>query len=642
MNAEAQASGPALDRTSLPALEAKTDPTVAIPKGRQAKDLESKPRTSPAAVVATISPAVFFPEREPWSIASGYGPHSLDRAFKANLAKLTFGLSPAVMAEQTFDWLVHFAFSPGKQLELAEKSFRKSVRFCLYATESFAKPGVPPCISPLPNDRRFVGEAWQRWPYNLIYQSFLLTQQFWHSATTGVDGVSQRNERSLSFTTRQVLDVYSPSNLILTNPEVLEVTATQGGRNLLTGLQNLIEDCQRTIAGKPPVGAEQFVVGQNVAITPGKVVYQNHLFELIQYAPSTKQVYSEPVLIVPSWILKYYILDLSQSNSLVKYLVDQGHTVFMISWRNPTSEDRELGMDDYRRLGVMAALDVISEIQPGRKVHAAGYCLGGTMLLIAAAAMGRDADDRLASMTLFAAQGDFTEAGELLLFINESQISYLENMMWDRGYLETYEMSGAFQILRSNDLIWSRNLREYLLGGRQPMNDLMAWNADTTRLPYRMHSEYLRQLFLNNDLAEGRYRVEGRPISIADIQVPSFAVGTVADHVAPWRSVYKVNLVLPNELTFVLTSGGHNAGIVSEPGHRGRTYQIRTRHPGERYVDPETWQAETPVRQGSWWPEWHAWLDRHSTGRVSPSPMGVPETEYAPRRDAPGLYVRQS
>jgi hypothetical protein len=296
MNAEAQASVPALDRTSLPALEAKTDPTVAIPKGRQAKDSESKPRTSPEAVViATIPPPAVLPEREPWSIASGYGPHSLDRAFKANLAKLTFGLSPAVMAEQTFDWMVHFAFSPGKQLELAEKSFRKSVRFCLYATESFAKPGIPPCISPLPNDRRFVGEAWQRWPYNLIYQSFLLTQQLWHSATTGVDGVSPRNERSLSFTTRQVLDVFSPSNLILTNPEVLEVTATQGGRNLLTGLQNLIEDCQRTIAGKPPLGAEQFVVGQNVAITPGKVVYQNHMFELIQYAPSTKHVYSEPV-----------------------------------------------------------------------------------------------------------------------------------------------------------------------------------------------------------------------------------------------------------------------------------------------------------------------------------------------------------
>ena len=638
MNQLAGEANPALERTTVPALQAIYNPTVAATKGRQTKASESKPRTS-AVAISTVSPQS-FPEREPWSIARGYGPHSLDRAFKANLAKLTLGLSPAVMAEQTFDWMVHFAISPGKQLEIMEDWFRSTVRLGLLSNESFVKPSIPPCL-PSPNDKRFVGEAWQHWPYNLIYQSFLLAQQLWHSATTGVDGVSQRNERSLSFTTRQVLDIFSPSNFILTNPEVLEVTATQAGRNLFTGFQNFVEDLQRTMAGKSPVGADQFVVGDSVAITPGQIVYENRLFELIQYAPSTERVYAEPVLIVPAWIMKYYILDLSQNNSLVKYLVDQGHTVFIISWKNPTSDDRELGMDDYRRLGVMEALNAISAIVPGRKVHTAGYCLGGTMLLIAAAAMSRDKDDRLASITLFAAQGDFTEAGELLLFINESQIAYLENMMWDRGYLETYEMSGAFNILRSNDLIYSRVVREYFLGRRQPLNDLMAWNADTTRLPYRMHSEYLRRLFLNNDLAEGRYRVEDRPISVADIQVPCFAVGTVADHVAPWRSVYKINLVLPNDITFVLTSGGHNTGIVSEPGHRGRTYQIRTRLAGESYVDPETWQAETPVQQGSWWPEWHAWLDRRSTGKASPPPMGAPDKGYAPRRDAPGLYVRQ-
>jgi polyhydroxyalkanoate synthase len=371
------------------------------------------------------------------------------------------------------------------------------------------------------------------------------------------------------------------------------------------------------------------------------VVFQNRLIELIQYSPTTEQVYGEPVLIVPAWIMKYYILDLSPQNSLVKYLVERGHTVFMISWKNPTSEDRDLGLDDYRRLGVMAALDAVSAIVPDRKIHAAGYCLGGTMLLIAAAAMARDGDDRLASTTLFAAQADFTEAGELMLFINESQISYLENMMWDRGYLDTIQMAGAFQILRSNDLVWSRYVREYLLGGRQPMNDLMAWNADATRMPYRMHSEYLQRLFLKNDFAEGRFEVEGRPVWITDIRLPSFVVSTMTDHVAPWRSVYKVNLVVPNELTFVLTSGGHNAGIVSEPGHPNRSYQIRTQRADERYVDPDTWQAETPVLQGSWWPEWEAWLARHSTGRVKPPSTGAPEKGYAVRRDAPGYYVRQ-
>jgi polyhydroxyalkanoate synthase len=493
----------------------------------------------------------------------------------------------------------------------------------------------------LPQDKRFGGEAWQRWPYNLIYQSFLLTQQWWHSATTDVDGLSQRHEQALSFTVRQGLDVLSPSNFLWTNPEVAQATLAEGGRNLVRGLHNLVEDWQRAIGGKPPVGAENFVVGQNVAVTPGKVVFQNRLIELIQYAPATGEVQAEPVLIVPAWIMKYYILDLSPQNSLVRYLVERGHTVFMISWKNPGSQDRDLGLDDYRRLGVMAALDAVSAIVPGAKVHAAGYCLGGTLLLIAAAAMDRDDDDRLASMTLLAAQGDFTEAGELMLFINESQISWIENMMWQRGYLDTYQMAGAFQILRSNDLVWSRMIREYLLGGRQPMNDLMAWNADATRMPYRMHSEYLRRLFLNNDLAEGRLEVGGHPVSALDIKIPTFAVGTVWDHVAPWRSVYKLHLIPDNELTFVLASGGHNVGIVSEPGHSGHTYKIRTRAVGAHYVDPETWQAETPVRQGSWWPEWQAWLAGHSTGKAPPPAIGAPERGYAPLRDAPGLYVRE-
>jgi len=579
---------------------------------------------------------------DPRPLTGEYTYESLDRAFKANLARLTLGLSPAVLAEQTFDWLAHLAISPGKQLQLIEKGFHKSARLASYAAQSALNPDVAPCIAPLPQDRRFEGATWQRWPHNLLYQSFLLTQQWWHNATTAVDGLSARNEERLSFTARQLLDIYSPSNFPWTNPEVMRATLEQGGQNLLRGFQNFIEDWRRAVGGKPPPGAEEYVVGEKVAVTPGKVVFRNRLIELIQYAPATEQVHAEPVLIVPAPIMKYYILDLSPPNSLVKYLIEHGHTVFMISWKNPTAEDRGLGMEDYRRLGIMAALEAIAAIAPDRKVHAAGYCLGGTLLMIAAATMGRDGDERLASMTLFAAQGDFTDAGELMLFITESQISYLENMMWDSGYLDTYQMSGAFQILRSNDLIWSRLVREYLLGRPQPMNDLMAWNADATRLPYRMHSEYLRRLFLNNDFAEGRYEVEGRPVSFTDVRIPSFVVGTSADHVAPWRSVYKVHLVLADELTFVLASGGHNAGIVSEPGHAGRTYQIRTRAPGEHYLDPQSWQAETVIHQGSWWPEWESWLARHSTTRVPPPSMGAAAKGYPPRQDAPGSYVREA
>ena len=623
-------------------------PVGNVAKPTRAAKAEQTVQTPPtrASELGAVSPASVSPASVPIStdLRSRDDHHmylSIDHAFKANLARLTFGLSPAVLAEEAFDWLAHLAISPGKQLQLTENAFREATRFAIYAAQSVANPGTPPCVSALPQDRRFRGEAWQRWPYNLIYQSFLLTQDWWHKATTEIDGVSQRHEEGLSFTARQILDYMSPSNFVWTNPEIAQATATQGGLNLVQGCQNLIEDWQRVTSGRPPVGAEQFIVGQNVAVTPGKVVFQNRLIELIQYSPVTDQVYAEPVLIVPAWIMKYYILDLSPQNSLVKYLIEHGHTVFMISWKNPTSEDRDLGMDEYRRLGIMAALDAVSAIVPGRKIHTAGYCLGGTLLLIAAAAMRRDGDDRLGSITLFAAQADFTDAGELTLFINDSQISFLENMMWDSGYLDTYQMAGAFQILRSNDLIWSRVMREYLLGGRQPMNDLMAWNADLTRMPYRMHSEYLRRLFLHNDLVEGRFEVEGCPVSVMDIRAPGFAVGTVADHVAPWRSVYKLNLLPSNELTFVLTSGGHNAGIVSEVGHPGRKYQIRTKAAGERYLDPATWQAETPVHQGSWWPEWETWLVGKSTEKVAPPPMGAPEKGYGVRRDAPGFYVRQ-
>jgi polyhydroxyalkanoate synthase subunit PhaC len=253
--------------------------------------------------------------------------------------------------------------------------------------------------------------------------------------------------------------------------------------------------------------------------------------------------------------------------------------------------------------------------------------------------MARDSDDRLATVTLFASQVDFEEPGELSLFIDESQVTFLEDMMWDRGYLDTKQMAGAFQLLRSNDLIWSYRLHNYLLGQRQPMNDLMAWNADATRMPYRMHSEYLRQLFLNNDLAEGRYRVDGRFIALTDIRPPIFSVGTVTDHVAPWRSAYKVHILTDTEVTFLLTSGGHNAGIVSPPGHPRRNYQVATRSHGTRYMDPDTWLATAPRYEGSWWPAWQAWLAVRSEERVAPPAMGAAEKGYSVLGDAPGNYV---
>jgi polyhydroxyalkanoate synthase len=473
-------------------------------------------------------------------------------------------------------------------------------------------------------------------------QSFLLAQQWWANATTGVPALSERRKDIMNFVVRQFLDVMSPSNSLVTNPEVLDATVRERGQNLLRGYENWKDDWRRLVAGREAAGMDRFRPGRDVAITPGKVVFRNHLMELIQYTPSTSQVYAEPVLIVPAWIMKYYILDLSPHNSLVKFLVDKGHTVFMISWRNPTGDDRDLGMDDYRRLGIMAALDVIGAIQPKRRVHSVGYCLGGTLLAIATAAMARNGDRRLKTMTLLAAQTDFSEAGELMLFITEEQVSFLEAMMWDRGVLDTQQMAGAFQLLRSNDLIWSRIVRDYMLGKRRPPNDLMAWNADQTRMPYRMHSEYLRSLLLNNELATGRYYVDEKPIAINDIRIPIFSVASVTDHVAPWKSVYRINLLANSqEVTFLLTTGGHNAGIVSEPGHRGRSFKIATRRGGREYVDPETWQEQTPSVRGSWWPTWQNWLAEHSGNPTELPGLGAAEAGYPPLDDAPGTYVFQ-
>jgi polyhydroxyalkanoate synthase len=337
--------------------------------------------------------------------------------------------------------------------------------------------------------------------------------------------------------------------------------------------------------------------------------------------------------------MKYYILDLSPRNSLIRYLVDQGHTVFAISWRNPGWELRETSLDDYRTKGMLAALDAIRAICGETRVHACGYCLGGTLLAIAAAAMARDGDDRLSSLTLLTAQTDFTEAGELQLFVSESQLAFLEDLTSVQGYLDSRQMAGAFQMLRANDRIWSRMVQSYLLGRPEMETDLMAWNADGTRLPARMHGEYLRRLFLDDDLSEGRFQVMGRPVSISDIRVPIFAVATEKDHVSPWRSVYKINLLNEGDVTFVLASGGHNAGIVSEPGHPHHSFRMGHRPAGQRYVGPAEWATLAERHEGSWWPEWRRWLGEHSGAAMEPPRLGAPGAGYPVLGDAPGQYV---
>jgi polyhydroxyalkanoate synthase subunit PhaC len=569
--------------------------------------------------------------------------YQADRAFHAMLARLTGGISPVALSLAYIDWASHLAAAPQQQMQIAQDAWRSAGQFVEAALHYFSPSQRPwSLIKPQPQDRRFIKPEWEIPPFNLLAQAFLLKEQWWQTATTGIRGVAPQNEAIVEFSVRQVLDMLAPSNFAATNPEVLQHAFRSGGENFVFGWQNWYSDWIGLMAaGRRPVGDQDFVVGKNVATSRGKVVFRNELIELIQYYPTTGKVHPEPILIVPAWIMKYYILDLSPENSLVKYLTGEGFTVFMISWRNPGAGDRDIALDDYRTLGVEAALATIGSIVPRRQIHALGYCLGGTLLSIAAAAMARDGDDRLKSITLLAAQTDFTEAGELTLFINESQVAFLEDMMWERGVLDTTQMAGAFQLLRPNDLIWSKLTRDYLMGERAPPSDLMAWNADATRLPYRMHSEYLRKLFLNNDLAEGRYLVDGKPISLSDIHAPMFVVGTVRDHVAPWRSTYKIHYQVDADVTYLLTSGGHNAGIVAPPSEPRHSYQIKTKAMDTPYIGPDEWLKAATHVEGSWWLEWTKWLAAQSGEPCDPPRMGIEHADGLSLPNAPGDYLHQ-
>lgn len=590
---------------------------------------------TPAPSAPCIAPSEPIAEDAPFRI--------VDRIWSARRGRFTGGMSPAALALSFIDWSIHLANAPGKQMELAVKAGEAASRFATFALAAAVNRDSGSPVEAAPGDNRFDAEEWGKPPFNLWAQGFLLGQQWWREVTTSVPGVTPHHEDMVSFTVRQILDTVSPSNNPMTNPEVIGRTATTAGMNFVQGFNNWLEDVTRLADGRLPVGAEEFVVGHDVAVTPGKVVFRNDLIEVIQYAPTTETVRAEPVLIVPAWIMKYYILDLSPHDSLIRYLVGRGHTVFCISWRNPTAEDRNLGIDDYRRLGIMAAVDAVSAIRPGHRIHATGYCLGGTLLSIAAASMGCRGDDRLASVTLLAAQTDFSEPGELALFIDHSQMHYLESMMWTRGYLSADQMAGAFQLLRTNDLVWSRRIREYLMGERTPMIDLMAWNADATRMPYRMHAEYLQKLYLDNELAAGRFMVEGRPAALQNIRVPLFVVGAERDHVAPWKSVYKVHYLTSSEVTFALASGGHNAGIISEPGRANRRYRVAVKLTGAPCRTPEQWAEQATPREGSWWEAWAEWLATHSSVDPLSAPLvpGAPEQGYPALADAPGTYVHQ-
>ena len=596
--------------------------------------LETPPSAVDTVVAATSKARAAEAANAPRAGGAPDPAHALDSTARAIGARFTAGLSPISLGLALADWGWHLATAPGTAARLA----------------SAAQTGLAGALTATPEataaafavDPRFRDAGWMQWPYSLFASVHLARQAWWDEALQ-VRGVERHHRDVVRLFARQWLDMQSPNNWLWSNPQVQEKTVATHGANLVQGAKHMIDDWRRE-HGLAPLDAVEprYRPGVDVACTPGEVVDRNHLVELIEYAPQTRRVQREPILIVPSWIMKYYVLDLSPHNSLVRYLVGAGHTVYMLSWRNPDEGDALLEMDDYLQLGVLAALAEITRRSPGASINAMGYCLGGTLLAIAAAALARPGGVRgsaqiapLASLSLLAAQVDFREPGDLGILTDDAQVEMLEAMMAERGFLTGRQMAGSFQFLRSRELIWSTRMREYLLGERNAPNDLMAWNADTTRLPAVMHSQYLRSMYLRNDLAEGRYEVEGRPVSVSDVRVPAFVVGTVQDHVSPWRSVYKLHRLLGGDLSFVLTSGGHNAGIVSEPGHPRRHFQMHLTRAGDPAMTPEAWQAQAERHEGSWWPAWHAWLVALSSGEVAAPRLDAKRSLGA----APGTYV---
>ena len=494
-----------------------------------------------------------------------------------------------------------------------------------------------PVIQADPKDKRFKDDAWkENEVFDFIKQSYLLSARYVNDVVSHVDGLDTKTAQKVDFYSRQFVDAMSPSNFLMTNPEVLRKTVETGGENLLRGLNNLLSDLERG-RGKLTVkmtDTDAFKMGENIAISPGKVVYQNDLMQLIQYSPTTDTVLKRPLLIGPPWINKFYILDLRPRNSLVRWAVSQGHTVFMISWVNPDERLSEKRFEDYMTEGYLAALDAIERATGEREVNAIGYCLGGTLLACTLAFMAAHGDDRIKSATFFVTMTDFQEAGELGVFIDEEQLRQLEEKMEKRGYLDGAEMAATFNMLRANDLIWSFVVNNYLMGNEAFPFDLLYWNSDSTRMPAAMHSFYLRRMYQENLLCkQGGITLADTPIDLALVKVPAYFLSTREDHIAPWKSTYRGTQLLGGPNRFVLAASGHIAGVVNPPEGGKYSHWINP----TLESDPETWLAGATEIAGSWWPDWQRWITALDDTRV---PARVPGEGALPTlEDAPGRYV---
>ncbi len=489
-----------------------------------------------------------------------------------------------------------------------------------------------------PKDRRFKDDAWrENEVFDFIKQSYLLSARFCQSLAGSAEGMTPKAAQKVDFYTRQFVDAMSPSNFVLTNPEVLRKTAETGGENLLKGLSHLLADLER---GKGQLRISmtddsKFKVGENIAVSPGKVVFQNDLMQLIQYSPATKDVLKRPLLIFPPWINKFYILDLRPKNSFVRWAVEQGHTVFMVSWVNPDTHLAQKGFDDYMTEGVFAALDAVEAATGEREVNAIGYCLGGTLLSTTLAYMAAKKIDRIKTATFFVTMTDFEEAGELGVFIDEEQLKGLEEKMAKRGFLEGSDMASTFNMLRANDLIWSFVVNNYLMGQEPFPFDLLYWNDDSTRMPAKMHSFYLRRMYQANDLVKpGAITLLGQKIDLRKIKLPTYLISTREDHIAPWKSTYRATQIYTGPVRFVLAASGHIAGVVNPPDSGKYSHWVNEKLP----PTPDEWLAGATELSGSWWPDWQRWVSALAPEKVPARQPG--DGKLKPLENAPGSFVQ--
>ena len=543
-------------------------------------------------------------------------------------------LDPLNLGNAFLEMTARLIANPGQLLQAQIGFWQDYMTLWQNTTRRMLGMDSAPVISSDPADKRFKDAAWHESEvFDFIKQSYLLSARYFQDVVRHVDGLDAKTAQKVDFYTRQFVDAMSPSNFLLTNPEVLRRTAESGGENLIKGLNNLLTDLERG-RGRLSIrmtDMDAFRLGENIAITPGSVVFQNDLMQLIQYTPSTAQVLKRPLLIVPPWINKFYILDLRAKNSFIRWAVAQGHSVFVISWVNPDERLADEGFDNYMQEGVLEAVTAVTRITGEEQLNAIGYCLGGTLLATTLAWMARRDDHRVASATFLATMLDFTEVGELGVFIDEEQISVLEEKMRRQGYLEGEDMATTFNMLRANDLIWSFVVNNYLLGNEPFPFDLLYWNADSTRMPERMHSFYLRKMYQQNQLiVPDALSLLGEPIDLHRINIPTYFLSTREDHIAPWRSTYRGARLMSGKTRFMLAASGHIAGVVNPPEAGKYSHWINPELP----ADPDEWFAGATEMAGSWWPDWHRWVSALAPKKV---PARAPSNAIEP---APGSYVR--